>query len=59
MKSHKRFSRASGSELAKLRKLQQRGWKPGRGYVGDWLRSSRKAKHQVETIEVMASSVTG
>jgi len=52
MKSHKRFSKASGSERAKLRKLEQRGWRPGRGYVGDWLRSSRRQKKVVEVAHV-------
>jgi len=46
MKNHTRFSKASGSELAKLCKLAQRGWKPGAGKVGDWLRSIRREKRR-------------
>jgi hypothetical protein len=44
MKNHTRFSKASGSEKAKLRKLRQRGWTPGAGYIGDWLRSPKRQK---------------
>lgn len=48
MKSHIRFSKSSGSERAKLRKLVQRGWTYGRGYIGDWLRSPRRLKKITE-----------
>jgi len=48
MKSKNRYSAASGSERAKLRKLQQRGWRPGRGYIGDWLRSVKRQKKAFE-----------
>ena len=53
MKSHKRFSKASGSELAKLKKLEQRGWTPGAGYIGEWLRSEkRKPRRELAAWEV-------
>lgn len=51
MKNHTRFSKASGSERAKLRKLQQRGWCLGMGRIGDWLRSPRRLKRVFKTIE--------
>jgi|GEM_PF-6050094 len=50
MKNHTRKAKASGSELAKLRKLRQRGWRPGLGDIGDWLRSPKKIpRHQPVT----------
>ena len=41
MKSHLRFSKASGSERAKIQRLVRRGWRPGIR-IGDFL--SRKWK---------------
>lgn len=48
MKNHTRKSRASGSELAKLRRLEQRGWRPGHGYVGEFLRSAKRRQKKAD-----------
>ena len=41
MKSHLRFSKASGTERAKIKKLIRRGWEPGKR-IGDF--ASKKSK---------------
>ena len=41
MKSAMRFSKASGTERAKIEKLIRRGWQPGKR-IGDVLKNRRK-----------------
>lgn len=47
MKSALRFSKASGTERAKIEKLIRRGWQPGKR-IGDVLRNKRKGVGRYE-----------
>jgi len=47
MKSSRRFSKASGTERAKVEKLIRRGWEPGKR-IGEVLRNRRKGVGRCE-----------